>query len=66
MFWEACGTSWFVFTERDISEALKANLKWLKPFLNVDTQNAYNISDNDVISFINRVQQYPNNQAMRL
>ncbi|MGO0309673.1 TnsA endonuclease N-terminal domain-containing protein [Endozoicomonas acroporae] len=65
-YWEASGASWFVFTERDISETLKVNLKWLKPFLNVDTQSAYDISDNDVISLIKRIQQYPNNQAMRL
>ncbi|GAA4650235.1 TnsA endonuclease N-terminal domain-containing protein [Kistimonas scapharcae] len=65
-YWEGTGVNWYVFTEREVSAALKANLKWLKPFLDIDTQKAYSLTEDDAYSLISRIQQYPNNLVTKL
>ncbi len=66
VFWEGKGTEWFLFTEKEVSNGLKENLKWLKPFLDVDSSKAYEITQSDVETLVERLSKYPTNKATKI
>lgn len=54
-FWENQDTEWFIFTDKERPVELSTNLKWMRSFLDADTKETYEISDNDVSNLIERL-----------
>jgi len=58
-YWESSGTSCLLFTEQEVSDDLKMNLKWLKPFLDIDNESTYKFSKQDILSLVKRITKQP-------
>lgn len=64
-YWETRKFKWFIFTEKEIPQALNTNLKWIRGFLDEDTKNDYAISDVDVSNLIVRLSKSNNTRATK-
>jgi hypothetical protein len=64
-YWENKGVKWQLFTEKEVSDGLKENLKWLKPFLDKNISDAYEIIGIDVFNLADRFSKFPNNKVAK-
>lgn len=58
-FWEGSNIPCSIFTDQDISNDLKMNLKWIKPLIDIDIEASYPFSKQDVIDLIVRLAKFP-------
>jgi hypothetical protein len=65
-YWESRGVEWFIFTDKDISMELKQNLHWLKPFLEPESAEQYQITFEDVVALIGRLSSYDNGKVNKI
>lgn len=64
-YWEGLGVECLFFTEKDISNEIKMNLKWLSPILNVDHQATHQFSDKDILNLVSRFAKQPTSFVTR-
>lgn len=58
-FWEGSSVPCSIFTDQDISNEIKMNLKWIKPLIDIDVEANYSFTKQDVIDLIVRLAKYP-------
>ncbi|MEJ6079163.1 TnsA endonuclease N-terminal domain-containing protein [Vibrio sp. 1-Bac 57] len=58
-YWESSGSACFLFTEKEVSNNLKMNLKWLQPVLDIDQEVTYQLAKQDVVSLFGRINKDP-------
>jgi hypothetical protein len=57
-YWESQGVDWLLFTDKEVSPSLKQNLHWLKPFLDPESSEQYDVTEEDVNTLIERLSKY--------
>ncbi|ABA90167.1 Tn7 transposase protein TnsA [Syntrophotalea carbinolica DSM 2380] len=65
-FWEDKGVEWRLFTEREVSDAHRENLNWLRPYLDIATPRAHQLSESDIEDFFIRIREHPCTNVSRL
>ncbi len=65
-YWEDKGIEWGLFTEQERSDALRENLDWLRPYMDIDTPDAHELDQSDVVVLVSRVTRYPSKKITRL
>ncbi|EDK28538.1 transposon Tn7 transposition protein TnsA [Vibrionales bacterium SWAT-3] len=58
-YWEAKKVPYLIFTDQEVSNELKINLKWIKPLIDLDTEVEYPFSKQDVIDLAARLAKQP-------
>jgi hypothetical protein len=58
-FWEGSNIPCSIFTDQDISNELKMNLKWIKPLIDIDIEANDPFTKQDVMDLIVRLSKYP-------
>ncbi|EJE8671951.1 heteromeric transposase endonuclease subunit TnsA [Vibrio vulnificus] len=58
-YWETVKVPCPIFTDQEVSDELKMNLKWIKPLIDIDTEVKYPFSKQDVIDLAARLAKQP-------
>ncbi|WP_439148244.1 TnsA endonuclease N-terminal domain-containing protein [Vibrio sp.] len=58
-YWESLQVPCPIFTDQEVSNELKMNLKWLKPLIDIDIEAEYPFSKQDVIDLAIRLAKQP-------
>jgi hypothetical protein len=64
-YWEDRGVKWCIFTEQEISEAQRENLNWIRPYLDIETAAAHELTSSDVDDVLWRLKEQTG-RVMRL
>lgn len=65
-YWESQGVDWYIFTEKEVSSALKQNLQWLKPFLDPESSKDFNVTKDDTNALIIRLGKYQGGKVSKI
>lgn len=65
-YWESQGADWYIFTEKEISSALKQNLQWLKPFLDPESSKDFDLTNEDTNALIIRLSKYQGGKVSKI
>lgn len=58
-YWEALNVPCSIFTDQETSNELKMNLKWIKPLIDIDMEDEYIFSKQDVLELATRLAKQP-------
>jgi hypothetical protein len=65
-YWESQGVDWLLFTDKEVSPSLKQNLHWLKPFLDPESSEEYDVTEEDVNALIERFGKYTSGKVSKV
>lgn len=58
-YWEASKVPCPIFTDQEVSNELKMNLKWIRPLIDIDIEAEYPFSRQDVLDLVVRLAKQP-------
>jgi len=65
-YWEGRGIKWHLFTELDGSDALRENLNWIRPYLDVETPIVHQLTESDIEDIMIRICKHTHDKVTRL
>lgn len=65
-YWEGRGVQWRLFTEQEVSDGLRENLNWLRPYLDIETASAFKLNASEVDDLMMRLIRNPKAKVSRL
>ncbi|PKG54890.1 MULTISPECIES: TnsA endonuclease N-terminal domain-containing protein [Halomonadaceae] len=65
-YWECRGVAWHLFTEREVTDGMRENLKWIQPYVGEDVADHYQLSLSEVDDLIRRIQPHPQAKVSQL
>ena len=65
-YWEGRGVQWRLFTEQEVSDGLRENLNWLRPYLDIETASAFKLNATEVDDLMMRLIRSPKAKVSRL
>lgn len=64
-YWESSQVPCQIFTDQEVSKDLKMNLKWIKPLVDIDIEEDYPFSQQDVLDLVARLAKQPKSFVAR-
>lgn len=64
-FWESAQVPCLIFTDQDISNDLKMNLNWIRPLIDIDTEDHCSLTKQDVMDLAVRLAKQPKDFVAR-
>lgn len=55
LYWEERGVEWKLFTDREVTPAIRENLDWLRVYMDVDAARDFSLDESDVDSLLLRI-----------